>query len=179
MLQGIPKVVCRVDDILVSGQDGASHLAYLNEVLSRLRAANLHLRLDIKCKFLQPSTEYLGYLINAQGLHTTDKKVAAVTGAPTSQNVQELRSFLGMLNYYSKFVKNYSMIAQPLAQLLQVGVDWKWTSKETDAFKQLKQLIVSAQVLTHYDPKLPVVLDADASAYGIVGAVISQIFPNR
>ena len=153
-------------------------MAYLNEVLSRLRAANLHLRLDFKCKFLQPSAEYLGYLINAQGLHTTDKKVAAVTGAPTSQNVQELRSFLGMLNYYSKFVKNYSMIAQPLAQLLQVGVDWKWTSKETDAFKQLKQLIVSAQVLTHYDPKLPVVLGADASAYGIVGAVISQIFPN-
>ena len=69
------------------------------------------------------------------------------------------------------------MIAQPLAQLLQKGVDWKWTSKQTDAFKQLKQLIVSALVLTHYDQKLPVVLDADASAYGI-GAVISHVFPN-
>ena len=76
LLQGIPMVVCRVDDILVSGQDDASHLAHLNEVLSRLRAANLRLRLD-KCKFLQPSAEYLGYLINAQGLHTTDKKVCS------------------------------------------------------------------------------------------------------
>ena len=176
LLQEIPMVVCLVDDILVSGQDDASHLAHLNEVLSRLRAANLRLRLD-KCTFLQPSAEYLGYLINAQGLYTTDKKVAAIAAAPTPQNVQELRSFLGMLNYYSKFVKNYSMIAQPLTQLLQKGVDWKWTSKQTDAFKQLKQLIVSAPVLTHYDPKLPVVLDADASAYGI-GAVISHIFPN-
>ena len=90
LLQGIPMVVCRVDDILVSGQDDASHLAHLNEVLSRLRAANLRLRLD-KCKFLQPSAEYLGYLINAQGLHTTDKKVAAIAAAPTPQNVQELR----------------------------------------------------------------------------------------
>ena len=69
------------------------------------------------------------------------------------------------------------MIAQPLTQLLQKGVDWKWTRKQTDAFKQLKQLIVSAPILTHYDPKLPVILDADASAYGI-GAVISHIFPN-
>ena len=155
LLQGIPMVVCRVDDILVWRQDDASHLAHLNEVLSRLRAANLRLRLDnCKCKFLQPSAEYLGYLINAQGLHTTDKKVAAIAAAPTPQNVQELRSFLGMLNYYSKFVKNYSMIAQPLTQLLQKGVDWKWTSKQTDAFKQLKQLIVSAPVLTHHDPKL-------------------------
>ena len=69
------------------------------------------------------------------------------------------------------------MIAQPLTQLLQKGVGWKWTRKQTDAFKQLKQLIVSAPVLTHYDPKLPVILDADASAYGI-GAAISHIFPN-
>ena len=61
LLQGIAIVVCRVDDILVSGQDDASHLAHLNEVLSRLRAANLRLRLD-KCKFLQPSAEYLEYL---------------------------------------------------------------------------------------------------------------------
>ena len=58
------------------------------------------------------------------------------------------------------------MITQPLTQLLQKGVDWNWTSKQTEAFNKLKQLIVSAPVLTHYDPKLPVVLDADASAYG-------------
>ena len=69
------------------------------------------------------------------------------------------------------------MIAQPLTQLLQKGVDWKWTSKQIDAFKQLKQLIVSAPVLTHYDPKIPVVLNADALAYGI-GTVISHVFPN-
>ena len=105
-------VVCCVDDILVSVQDDASHLTHLKEVLSRLRAANLHLRLD-QCKFLRPSAEYLWYLINAQGLHTTDKEVSAIAAAPPPQNVQEQRSFLGMLNYYSKFVQNYSMIAQP------------------------------------------------------------------
>ena len=117
LLQGIPIVVCRVDDILVSGQDDASHLVHLHEVVSGLPAAKLLIRLD-KCKFLQPSAEYLGYLINAQGLHTTDKKAAAISAVPTPQNVQELHSFLGMLNNYSKF-KNYSMIAQPLTQLLQ------------------------------------------------------------
>ncbi len=69
------------------------------------------------------------------------------------------------------------MIAHPLTQLLQKRVDWKWTGKETQAFSKLKQLIATAPVLTHYDPELPIVLDADASAYGI-GAVISHTFPN-
>ena len=110
LLHGIPMVVCRVDNILISGKDDASHMAHLNEVLSQLHAANLHLRLD-KCKFLQTSAEHLGYLINAQGLHTTDRKVAAIAAAPAPRNVQQLRSFLGMLNYYSKFIKNYSMTA--------------------------------------------------------------------
>ena len=120
LLQGIPMVVCRVDDILVSGNDDDSHLAHLDQVLTRLGNANLRLKLE-KCKFMQPSVEYLGYLINAQGLHTTAKKVKAISEAPIPTNVQKLRAFLGMLNYFSKFVHNHSITAQPLTDLLKRG----------------------------------------------------------
>ena len=73
VLQGIPMVVCRVDDILVSGKNDQEHLDHLNEVLTRLESAGLRLKLS-KCKFMQPTVEYLGYRIDAQGLHAIEKR---------------------------------------------------------------------------------------------------------
>ena len=176
VLQGIPMVVCRVDDILISGKHDQDHLKNLNEVLARLKQAGLRLKME-KCKFMKPSVEYLGYRVDMHGLHAIEKKVEAIKNAPAPENQQQLRSFLGMVNYYAKFVSNYSTVVHPLNELLRHNVKWKWTPKENDAFCELKKKLGAAPILTHFRADLPLKLDTDASNYGI-GAVISHIMPN-
>ena len=126
---------------------------------------------------MQPTVEYLGYRIDAQGLHAIEKKVEAIRNAPAPENQQQLRSFLGMINYYSKYISNYSTITHPLNELLKDGVAWKWCETQQKAFKRLKDKLSNAPVLTHFSDTLPLKLDADTSQYGI-GAVISHVLPS-
>ena len=91
--------------------------------------------------------------------------------------MQQLRSFLGLENYYSKFVPNLATTLHPLNLLLKHDAQWRWTSECADAFKQVKEALVSSQVLAHYDPKLLIKMAADASSYGI-GAVVSHVYPD-
>ena len=103
--------------------------------------------------------------------------MAAIVQAPTPTNLQELRSFLGLLNYYGKFIPNLATILHPLNELLQADRRWKWSEECAEAFQLAKKQLASSQLLTHYDPSLPIQMAADASAYG-VGAVISHTFPD-
>ena len=130
-----------------------------------------------KCTFLKHSVEYLGHCINAEGLHATAEKLKAIVETPAPRNVSELRSFLGLLNYYGKFLPNLSTLLHPLNNLLQHEHRWKWIKDCAKAFQQAKDALITSQVLLHYDSALPIRLAADASAYG-VGAVISHVLPN-
>jgi hypothetical protein len=176
VLRGIDQVSVYIDDILVTGKTKADHLQHLDEVLTRLREAGLHLKKD-KCAFLLSSVEYLGHTISANGLHPTTAEVRAIRDAPTSTNLQQLRSFLGLINYYSKFLPHLATTLSPLYQLMQKSQTWIWGKAQADAFAQAKAALTSAQVLAHYDPDLELILDCDASPYGI-GAVLSHRFPN-
>lgn len=108
--------------------------------------------------------EYLGHLIDAQGIHTSEKKVQAILEAPVPRNLSELCSFLGLLNYYAKFIANLATILHPLYQLLQGGQPWCWSSECERAFKEAKDSLLQSPVLMHFDPTLPIVMAADASA---------------
>ena len=99
-------VVVWVDDILVSGKSDADHVRNLDSVLKRLSDAGLKLKRQ-KCKFLEPSVEYLGYLIDKEGIHPMARKIEAICNAPAPLNITELHSFLGMTQYYAKFIKGY------------------------------------------------------------------------
>ena len=149
------------------------HLHNLVEVLKRLQLHGTKMK-KAKCQIMQASVEYLGHRVDADGLHTTDSKLRAITQAPTPQNVQELRSFFGLLNYYGKFIPNLATILHPLNTLLQKGRRWQWTAECTKAFASVKAKLTSSQILAHFDQSLPIKLAADASAYG-VGAVISHV----
>ena len=105
------------------------------------------------------------------------EKVAAIVEAPEPHNVGQLRAFLGLVNYYGKFISQLSTLVHPLNQLLCKHARWRWTQGCRRAFKELKDRLASAEVLTHYDQGLPLKLDCDASAYG-VGAVLSHTFPD-
>ena len=176
VLQGLPKVICYLDDILVTGSTEEEHLENVEKVLQRLKQYNIRAR-RAKCAFLCDSVEYLGHHIDATGLHTTTSKVEAISQAPQPRNVQELRSFLGLLHYYGKFLPSLATLLHPLNTLLKTGHKWAWTQECTQAFEAAKKLLVTAPVLAHYDPSLPMKMAGDASAYGI-GAVISHVFPD-
>ena len=121
--------------------------------------------------------EYLGHRIDEKGIHTSAKKVKAIVEAPSPRNLQELRSFLGLLNYYAKFLPKLASTLHPLHLLMRAGQRWQWSKACEKGFQTAKRKLVEAPVLAHYDPAQPIVLAADASAYG-VGAVISHRMSN-
>ena len=118
LLQGIKGVSVSIDDILISAATHKEHLQILEEVLKRLTEANLRLNRS-KCFFLKPHLEHVGHIIDAQGRHPTEEKTRAIREAPRPTNVTELRSFLGIVNYYSKFLPNLSTHLSPLYTLLK------------------------------------------------------------
>ena len=109
ILQGLPMVVVYIDNILISGRTDEEHLENLEKVLQRLQQYRVRLKQE-KCFFMQTSVEYLGYIIDAEGLHATPAKMKAIVNATQPRNVQELRSFLGLVNYYGKFIQNMSTL---------------------------------------------------------------------
>ena len=175
VLQGIPGVVCYIDDILISGADEETHLRTLGQVFARLEKHGFKLKQE-KCGFLLRSIEYLGHIISQNGIQPVPTKVTAILNAPKPINVQQLRSFLGLVNY-GKFIPNLATLLHPLNALLRADRKWKWSPECDKAFQDAKDQLTSAKVLTHYNPTLPIVMAADASAYG-VGAVISHVFPD-
>ncbi|XP_033992105.1 uncharacterized protein K02A2.6-like [Trematomus bernacchii] len=135
LLQGIPFVAVYLDDILVSGVDEEDHLQNLETVLAKLEEAGLRLRRS-KCTFLEEEVEYLGHRVDAQGLHPMEKKVKAIMEAPNPTNVTELKSYLGLLNYYNTFLPNLATLLAPLHELLRQDVRWTWQKKQEEAFKK-------------------------------------------
>ena len=131
LLQGIPNVACFIDDLIVTGPDDGTHLKTLEQVLERLRHSGLKCG-RAKCSFMQQSVCYLGHRIDASGLHPLQEKVRAILEAPTPKDTTQLRSLLGLVNYYAKFLPNLSTVLSPLHGLLNKGTKWHWT-KEHDA----------------------------------------------
>ena len=172
VLQGIPGVVAYLDDILITGPTQEEHLAALEEVLKRLSKAGLRANLK-KCEFMKSSVTYLGHVIDEQGLHPMPDKIRAIHQAPTPRSLTELKSYLGLLTYYSKFLPHLASSLRPLYNLLRKGTPWQWGSEQEVAFQKSKEMLTSSKLLTHFDPSLPLVLACDASAYGI-GAVLAH-----
>ena len=120
ILQGLPHVICYLDDILVTGVTEKEHMENPEEVLRRLKENGVTLKQE-KCSFFSDSVEYLGRVIDAKGIHTSRRKLQAVLDAPALTNIQKLRSVLGMINYYAKFIPDLSSILNPLHRLLRVN----------------------------------------------------------
>ena len=163
LLQGIEGVVVYLDDILVTGSTEEAHLKALEEVLSRLERAGLKVKRS-KCVFMRPSVTYLGHVIDADGLHPLKERVRAIKEAPTPRSVPELKSHLGMLSYYSKFLPNLSSTLHPLYDLLKKDVNWRWGAAQEKAFAASKKLLTSSNCLTHFDSTLDLTLACDASS---------------
>ena len=118
LLQEIPHSSIYLDNILVTERTEEEHLWNLDQVLKHLEDSGMHLKRK-KCKFMLPEVEYLGHQISTHGLQPTEEKVWAIVNSPTPQNKSQLQSFLGLINYYAKFLPNLSTTLAPLYALHQ------------------------------------------------------------
>ncbi|CDO76069.1 hypothetical protein BN946_scf184814.g2 [Trametes cinnabarina] len=173
VLRDLLDVVCVVyiDDILIFSRTQAEHDQHVTMVLDRLRKAGLFTNAK-KCSFDQPEVEYVGYLINRDGIRMDPKKLNTVIDWPTPSSVKEVQSFLGFTNFYRRFVKDYARIALPLTQLTKKsvkGAPFKWSPEADSAFEALRDAILSAPVLHHFDSSRPSTLSTDASDFAIAG----------
>lgn len=176
ILSGIPNVCVYLDDILVMGSDDKGHAQALQTVLKRLADAGVRLKKE-KCEFAVTEVSYLGYKIDEAGIHPLPDRVRAISEAPTPTSTTELKSFLGLLNYYGRFLPNLSTVLAPLYKLLRANVVFDWGVEQEKAFKQAKSMLQSSRVLAHYDPQKPLALYCDSSQYGI-GVVLSHVMKN-
>ncbi|GFO31292.1 Pol polyprotein [Plakobranchus ocellatus] len=167
ILSGIKGVQVFIDDIRLTGSSDEEHLHRLDEVLQRLEENGVKLSKE-KCQFMQEEIDYLGHKIDAEGLHPQEHKIKAMKEVSRPENVKELRSFLGGVQYYGKFLPNLSATLQPLNELLKKDQEWKWIDECEKSFQKVKIILSSKTVLTHYDPSLPLVLATDASTKGLI-----------
>ena len=165
----LPGVAVYLDDILISGKTAEDHLNNLRRLLKRLNDRGLRCRIQ-KCVFAQDSVTYLGHTISRDGI-SKGPKADAVTKMPAPSNVSQLRSFLGSVQFYNKFLPDLSTISEPLYHLTEKHTKWKWEEPQQDAFQKLKQMLTNNTVLAHFDPSCPVGISCDASESG-VGAVL-------
>ena len=176
VVKGLEQTSAFFDDMLSTGKSDEAHLGNLDALLTRLGQRGFRLKLK-KCKFLQPSLKFIGHVVDKQGVHADADKVLAVEQAKRPESKDTLRSFLGMVTYYAKFIPNASAIMTPLYQLLHKDAAYKWGVEQQQAFNRVKKLLASAPVLAHYDEHLPLGVTADASSFGL-GAVLFHTYPD-
>ena len=162
-----------LDDIIVFSHDLSSHMERLEKLFQRLREVNLKLK-PSKCHLLQKSIAFLGYTVSGEGIATDPSKIEAVQNWPTPAHLRHCRAFVGLCQYYRRFVPNFSAIAGPLHALTKKGAQLVWSAECQAAFDRLKEVLVSADVLALADDGGQFVLDCNASDRAI-GAVSSQI----
>jgi hypothetical protein len=173
LFMGMKNVIHFLDDILITSPTKKEHLETLEKVLKKLDEAGLTVKKE-KCKFFQDEVEYLGHIIDKNGLKKTKDKISAITEAPQPKTVTQVRSFCGMVNYYSRFVPNLAAILRPIYNLLSQDGKFEWKPECEKAFKKIKEILISDACLVHFDPKLPITLTTDASNEGI-SAVLNHI----
>lgn len=149
------------------------HISHVDVVLSKLEKAGLTCNLN-KCKFLTQEVKMLGYVITTRGISTDPDKVKAIREFPAPMKLKQLRAFLGLCNFYRRFIPGYSVHIQPLCSLLKKEKEWKWGEEEIKAFEKVKELFIRTIQLHHPDVSKPYYLQTDASGVGLAGVLYQQ-----
>lgn len=175
-LKGLPGCCVYLDDIIVFGASMEEHDRNLLNVKTRLQETGFVLN-TAKCHFGEKEVTYLGHTISAAGIRPNGDKVQAILSIAAPENLQDLQSFLGMVNYYRRFIKHCSTVAQPLYVLTQRGTPFTWEAPQQEAFDQLRQALATCSILQFPNPAWEFVMATDASNVGL-GATLSQTDPH-
>lgn len=173
MLQDIEGASAIMDDILITGRDITCHDKILNQVIAKATEWNLKLNFA-KCQIRQPKVKYVGHLVTSTSLLPDEENIQAVKDMPRPQNKEDVRRFLGFLQYLSKFIEGLSEIDKPLRELTKKEVIFHWDRPQEESFKRLKELFTTAPVLTFYDVSKDVQIQCDASSYALGGVLLQD-----
>jgi len=161
-----------LDDILIYSKTQKEHRQHVRLILGRLRDAGL--QVDIrKCEFDVEETVFLGVIVSGQGLRMDPTKVEAIVNWATPTNLKEVQGFVGFVNFYRRFIKDFSKLVKPFTQLTRKDTPFVWNEACAEAFTNLKEQVSSAPVLRHFDAKRQAILETDASDY-VKGGILSQ-----
>ena len=168
-------MIVYLDDILIYSRNWEEHLRHIKLVLQRLRKHKLYGKLT-KCIFGVQEVEYLGFILKTDRITVDPNKVQAIQAWKVPSCKKDIQSFLGMVNFYRRFIKNCASIAKPLTQLTK-NVPFDWNAEAQKSFDALKEVLVTAPVLKAFNPNCPIIVTTDASRLAI-GAVLEQEFPD-
>ncbi|CAC5388074.1 unnamed protein product [Mytilus coruscus] len=175
ILQGLTFKVCLcyLDDILIASETFDQHIDDLNTVFGRLKEAGLKLG-PKKCSFAQQSCVFLGHLISSKGIQPPPERLQAIKDYPSPKSVKELRRVVGLLNWFRKYIPNFSSEIEPMTKLLRKNMKFRWSAEQENAFQKLKKLLLNSPVLAFPNYNIPFHLAVDTSSKGI-GYVLYQI----
>nr|CAD2155561.1 unnamed protein product [Meloidogyne enterolobii] len=176
LISGIPGVFAYLDDLIIVSKNIEDHKVQLFEIFDRIEKWGLKIQLE-KCNFFKEKLKFLGHIVSKSGIEPDPEKKKKISELTRPRDVKELKSFMGTINYYGRFVSEMHKYRGPLDKLLKKEVKWEWGQDQEKAFQSVKKVLNSDLMLTHFDPELEIIVTADASNYG-VGAVISHKFPN-
>ncbi|GJW05463.1 putative reverse transcriptase domain-containing protein [Tanacetum coccineum] len=165
-------VIVFIDDILIYSKSEEEHEVHLKTILDLLKKEKLYAKFS-KCEFWLKEVQFLGHVVNCDGIHVDPSKVESVKNWKIPESSTEIRSFLGLAGYYRRFIENFSKIAKPLTLLTQKNKAYVWGDKQDEAFRILKEKLCNAPVLALPDGPNDFVVYCDASKQGF-GCVLMQ-----
>ena len=166
-----------IDDIIVHGKTQEEHDTALLNLLQCFEEKGLTLNLS-KCLFSQRTLKFFGFVFSEKGMHPDPQKLDEIKHMPEPEDVKALQSFLGLMNYFKRFIPKFSTVTHPLRKLLHKQETWSWTSECQSAFETLRTSLTSKSCIAYYDPTKETTIYTDASPVGI-SAVIIQNTPNK
>ncbi|XP_003738321.3 uncharacterized protein K02A2.6-like [Galendromus occidentalis] len=172
-LAGLDGVLVYLDDILVMGSSQTEHDGRLLKVLSRLQEWGFRLGLA-KCHFNAPSVKYLGVIVDKDGIRADPQKIQAIRNLRRPENISEVRSLLGLINYYGRFVDRLHRYKAVFEALLRKDTKFLWSPAHDQAFEKVKDVLSGPLVLAHYDPRQKLIVAADACETGIGGVLLQR-----
>ena len=173
LFRDMPNIRVYLDDIFLFSSNSSEHEKLLHEVFKRLQDAGLKLRRD-KCHLCVSEVEYLGFKITKEGLLPTSSKVEAIRKAPRPTNVTEVKAYLGLINFFRRFLPQAATVLEPLNRLLKKDSKWNWEAAQEKAFRDSKETLINSEALVHFDPKKPITVLVDSSSYG-VGSLLCHV----
>ena len=166
------KVAVFINDIIVGTETEEGHNELVAEVIKRLEENDLYVKLE-KCKWKVREVEFLGVVIGPEGIKMEEGKVKEVVEWPTPKSVKDVQKFLGLANYYRRFIEGFATVAKPLHDLVKKDKKWEWMEREERVFRELKGRFTKKPVLAAPDINKKMRLEVDASAYAM-GGVLSM-----
>ena len=163
-------VLVYLDDIVIYSRIEEEHMLHLKFVLGLVRKHKLYAKLS-KCKFVQSELNFLGHISSAKGIQVDPAEVPIVKDWPVPKSKHDMQKFLGLANYYCKFIMGYAQLVAPMQQLTKKDKDYAWTEECNAAFTGVKNALCTAPVLSLPNLQRPFGVVCDASGVGL-GAVL-------